>query len=364
MRKQITVLMGDGIGPEVTKQAIKALDTVADVFGHEFNYDYGMIGAESIEKTGVPLSADTIEKCRNSDAVLLGAVGHPSYDNNPGAKIRPEQGLLELRTALQLYANVRPIVSYPALYRLSPLRPERLKNVDLVIYRELVSGIYFGKKKSDEAWTFASDECAYNREEIERIAHLAFQHARKRKRHVTLIDKANVLETSRLWRKVVQDLSAKYPDVYVDYMFVDNAAMQLILNAQQFDVILTENMFGDILSDEASVLGGSLGMLPSASIGPETAMFEPIHGAYHQAAGKNIANPIGAILAAALMLEHFEMKNEAQIIRNGVNWCLRHGFVTIDIDKLNCYSTSVIGDIMSEYIEKEEIAAMEGSTII
>jgi 3-isopropylmalate dehydrogenase len=349
MVKQIAVILGDGIGPEVTSQSIKVLNAITQRFGHEFDYTYVLMGADAIDKTGSPLPVETVEVCLESDAILFGAIGHPRYDNDPTAKVRPEQGLLQLRKALQLFANIRPIQTHQALQHLSPLKASRLENVDFIVYRELTGGIYFGEKKVNEDYTEASDLCTYQRSEIERIAHLAFAAAQQRKKKLTLVDKANVLETSRLWRKVVQELASGYPDVKVDYLFVDNAAMQIILNPSQFDVILTENMFGDIISDEASVISGSLGMLPSASVGPVTALFEPIHGSYPQAAGKDIANPVGSILSAAMMLDHFGMNEEATLVREAVAWTLNAKFVTKDIDPLNYYFTSTIGDLIHDY---------------
>src|SRR6478609_2551330 len=328
MNKNITVIEGDGIGPEVTRQSIKVLNAIATQFNHTFTYTYHLMGAVAIDKTGNPLPDETIESCLDSDAVLFGAIGHPKYDNDPTAKVRPEQGLLKLRKSLQLFANIRPITIYPSLHHLSPLKSKALEDVDMVIYRELTGGIYFGKKTLNSEGTQASDDCVYTTEEIERIAHLAFKSAQQRRRKLTLVDKANVLETSRLWRKVVQGIASQYPDVAVDYMFVDNASMQIILNPKQFDVILTENMFGDIISDEARVLSGSLGLAPSASVGKGTALFEPIHGSYPQAAGKDIANPIGSILSAAMMLDYFNMHTEAKAVRDAVSWTLQSGFVT------------------------------------
>lgn len=351
MDKKIAVILGDGIGPEVTQQSIKVLDAIARRFRHNFKYSHGLMGAIAIDKTGNPLPDETLEICLKSDAVLFGAIGHPKYDNDPSAKVRPEQGLLRIRKELELFANIRPITTYPSLHHLSPLKNNRLENVDFIIFRELTGGIYFGKKQLSEDQNQASDECIYNRNEIERITHLAFESAQKRRKVLTLVDKANVLETSRLWRKVVQELSAKYPDVKVDYLFVDNAAMQIILNPKQFDVILTENMFGDIISDEASVISGSLGLLPSASVGNKLALFEPIHGSYPQAAGKNIANPIGSILSAAMMLDYFKLNEEAGLVREGVQWTLINGFVTKDIDTINNYSTSTIGELITDYVE-------------
>jgi 3-isopropylmalate dehydrogenase len=351
MRKNIAVILGDGIGPEVTQQSIKILDAIGEQFGHKFKYTYCLMGAEAIDKTGDPLPEKTVEVCLKSDAVLFGAIGHPKYDNDPSAKVRPEQGLLKLRKALKLFANIRPVSTYTALHYISPLKNKQLEDVDFVIFRELTGGIYFGKKETNTQQTKASDECKYSREEIERIAHLAFQASRKRKKKLTLVDMANVLDTSRLWRKVVQDLAVMYEDVTVEYMYVDNAAMQIIVNPRQFDVILTDNMFGDIISDEASVLTGSLGLLPSASMGNGPALFEPIHGAYPQAAGKDIANPIGSILSAAMMLDYFNMKAEGDLVRQAVEWTLSNGFVSKDIDAVNNYSTSTIGDLIRDFVE-------------
>lgn len=352
MEKKIAVIFGDGIGPEVTQQSIKVLNAVGQRFGHVFHYTEAIMGADAIDKTGNPLPDETIAACLNSDAILFGAIGHPKYDNDPTAKVRPEQGLLKLRKELQLFANIRPITTYQALHHLSPLKSKQLKGIDFIIFRELTGGIYFGKKELSADQTYATDECSYSKNEIERVSHLAFQYARKRKRRLTLVDKANVLETSRLWRKVVQGFATQYSDVTVDYMFVDNAAMQIILHPAQFDVILTENMFGDIISDEASVLSGSLGLLPSASVGNTAALFEPIHGSYPQAAGKDIANPLGSILSAAMMLDHFQMTKEATAVREAVSWTLAHGFVSKDIDAINNYTTTAIGDLITDHIER------------
>ena len=346
----IAVIPGDGIGPEVTQQSVKILNAVAERFDHEFNYTYCLMGADAIDKTGNPLPDETIEVCLKSDAILFGAIGHPKYDNDPTAKVRPEQGLLKIRKTLQLFANIRPVTTYPSLQHLSPLKSKQLEDVDFVIYRELTGGIYFGKKELSEDLTEASDSCTYNKTEIERISHLAFKAAQTRRKKLTLVDKANVLETSRLWRKTVQEIAPSYADVAVDYMFVDNAAMQIIVNPKQFDVMLTENMFGDILSDEASVISGSLGLLPSASIGNSSALFEPIHGSYPQAAGKDIANPLGSILSAAMMLDHFNLNEEADLVRKAVEWTINNGMVTKDIDPINFYFMSTIGDLIIDYV--------------
>ena len=363
MFKKIAVLNGDGIGPEVTLQSVKVLKAIAQQFGHEFIFTEGLIGADAIDKTGSPLPLETIDICLDSDAILFGAIGHPKYDNDPTAKVRPEQGLLGLRKALQLYANIRPITTYPTLHFLSPLKTENIKGVDFVIFRELTGGIYFGKKETNEEGTRASDECVYTKPEIERITHLAFKAAQQRRKKLTLVDKSNVLETSRLWRKVVQEIALQYNDVAVDFLFVDNAAMQIILNPKQFDVILTENMFGDIISDEASVISGSLGLLPSASVGNRTALFEPIHGSYPQAAGKDIANPVGSVLSAAMLLDHLGLTEEATLVRDAVAWTLTNRFVTKDIDPINFYFTSTVGELIIDFINKNFFDSVNNENI-
>lgn len=352
MKKNITVIPGDGIGPEVTMQAMKVLEAVAIKFGHEFTFDQQLMGACAIDATGVPLPETTLASAEKSDAVLLGAIGSPKYDNDPSAPVRPEQGLLQLRKSLRLYANIRPVKTHTSIQHLSPLRLQNIENTDMIIYRELTGGIYFGDKVRSEDGKAATDTCSYHRDEIESVARPAFEAARLRKKKVTLVDKANVLETSRLWRSVVKEIHTDYPDVALEFLFVDNAAMQIILNPRQFDVILTENMFGDILSDEASVICGSIGLLPSASIG-EKALFEPIHGSYPQAAGKDIANPVGAILSAAMMMDHFGGHEEADLIRRAVDWTLENGFVSKDIDAMNAYNTSTIGDLVVDFISNE-----------
>lgn len=363
MFKKIAILNGDGIGPEVTKQSVNVLKAIAEQFNHEFVFTEALIGADAIDKTGSPLPSETIDVCLDSDAVLFGAIGHPKYDNDPSAKIRPEQGLLGLRKALELYANIRPVNAYPTLHFLSPLKTKNIEDVDFIIFRELTGGIYFGKKTLSEDGLSASDECVYSRHEIERIAHLAFNTARRRRKKLTLIDKANVLETSRLWRTVIREMAAQYSDVSVDYLFADNAAMQIILNPKQFDVIVTENMFGDIISDEASVISGSLGLLPSASVGNRTALFEPIHGSYPQAAGKDIANPIGSILSAAMLLDHIGLAEEATLVRKAVQWTIENRFVTKDVDPVNFYFTSTVGEVIIDFINKNYFDNMNRENI-
>jgi 3-isopropylmalate dehydrogenase len=360
MNKKIAILSGDGIGPEVMKQAMRVLNAIAGKYNHYFTYCHAEVGAVAIDSCGNPLPDETLETCFNSDAILFGAIGHPRFDNDPDAKVRPEQGLLKLRKSLGLYCNIRPVTTFPKLLHLSPLRPERVSGVDLVIYRELTSGMYFGEQKRDEAAGYAYDTCKYTVEEITRMAHPAFQAAQKRRGKLTLVDKANVLESSRLWRATVKQIAPMYPDVELDFMFVDNAAMQLILNPTAFDVILTENMFGDILSDEASVLPGSMGLLPSASIGQHSALFEPIHGSWPQAAGKDIANPIAMILSAAMMLDYFEMTTEAAAVREAVYACLENDIGTPDLQTSIRLSCSQIGQLIVSYLKEGPSAFKAG----
>ncbi|HAO27056.1 MAG TPA: 3-isopropylmalate dehydrogenase [Chryseobacterium indologenes] len=351
---KIAVLPGDGIGPEIINESIKILDVIAEVFEYKFQFDYGLIGADAIFKTGDPLPEETLKICRESDAVLFGAIGDPSFDNNPEAKVRPEQGLLKLRKELGLFANLRPLKTYASLIEKSPLKREIIEGADIQIFRELVSGIYFGEKFTDPEGNYAYDICKYSREDILPIAHMAFQEAQKRNKKLTLIDKANVLDTSRLWRKICQEIAQEYPDVQLDYMFVDNAAMQLILNPKQFDVILTENMFGDIISDEASVIGGSIGLLPSSSVGDQNALFEPIHGSYPQAKGKGIANPVASILSVAMMLDHLNLKPAADKLRQSVEHAIENKYVTIDLNTKQYYSTSEVGSFIADHIRYSE----------
>ena len=351
MKLEIAVLSGDGIGPEVTHQAIKVLKAVAQEFDHSFRFKEAPVGAIAIDQTGNPLPDDTLALCKSSDAILFGAIGDPKYDNDPSAKVRPEQGLLKLRKELGLFANIRPVKAYETLLGKSPLKKSIIEGTDISIYRELTGGIYFGEKQLSEDGNVASDLCEYSREEIERITHLAFKAAQSRKKKVTLVDKANVLETSRLWRKVVTELAKEYTDVELDFLFVDNAAMQMILNPKQFDVILTENLFGDVISDEASVIGGSIGLLASASVGEKFAMFEPIHGSYPQATGKGIANPIASILSAAMLLEHFGLFKEAEVIKAAVEKSLQLHVTTPDLNtKFDHITTNKVGDFIEDFI--------------
>lgn len=352
MNFKIAVLPGDGIGPEIIDQAKKVITAVGKKFNHKFNFTQGLVGAIAIDKTGNPLPAETLELCKSSEAVLFGAIGDPKYDNNPAAKVRPEQGLLAMRKELGLYANVRPITTFPSLIDKSPLKREIVQGVDILMIRELTGGIYFGKPQGrSEDGNTAYDSCVYSRYEVERVIKLACDYAMTRSKKITVVDKANVLATSRLWRETALNIAKEYKELTMDFMFVDNAAMQLIQNPRRFDVIVTENMFGDILSDEASVLTGSLGLLPSASIGLFTSVFEPIHGSYPQAAGKNIANPLGTILSAAMMFDlAFNLKKEAEIIRTTVEKSIDVDYVTEDLNRTDPKSTSEVGDWIAEYI--------------
>ena len=354
--KNIALLPGDGIGPEVTEQAKKVLEAVGEVSKIKFDFKTGLIGAAAIDETGDPFPRETEELCLNSDAILFGAIGHPKYDNDPSAEVRPEQGLLRMRKQLGLFANIRPVKSYDILADVSPLKNHIINQVDLVVFRELTGGIYFGER--DKTDNDAFDTCSYEVNEIRRIAKLAFKAAKKRRKKVTLVDKANVLATSQLWREVVKEMAGDFPDIELDFMFVDNAAMKIIQMPQSFDVILTENMFGDILSDEASVITGSLGMLPSASMGSKIALYEPIHGSYPEAAGQNKANPIATILSAAMMLDYsFGMVNERKLIEDAVEKTLADGKVTADLTEEGGISTSAYGDLVSKMIrEKQSIA--------
>ncbi|MDB5228785.1 MAG: leuB [Bacteroidota bacterium] len=351
MNKKIAVLPGDGIGPEIIEEAVKVLKAIEKKFNHQFEYNYGLIGAAAIDDSGNPYPDATHELCLQSDAILFGAIGDPKYDNDPTAKIRPEQGLLKMRSSLGLYANIRPVKSYDALLDASPLKNDRIKDVDFVVIRELISGIYFGMPRGrNEDRTAAYDTCTYTKEEIIRITEKAFQFARNRKKKVTLLDKANVLETSRLWRETVTEYAKQFPDIELECNYIDSAAMEIITKPRKFDVILTENLFGDIISDEASVIAGSLGILPSASLGDTIGLFEPIHGSYPQAAGKNIANPMATILSAAMLLEYsFGMMSESRAIVEAVDRAMKENFVTEDINN-GKYSTSEVGDKIVEFI--------------
>ena len=349
MKLKIAKLPGDGIGPEVVEQAVKAVDAVCRKFGHEASYTYGYVGACAIDRCGDPYPAETHALCMASDAVLFGAVGDPKYDNDPTAKVRPEQGLLAIRKQLGLYANLRPVETFKSLVDKSPLKTELVDGADFLCIRELTGGMYFGEKGRKDGGNTAYDTCIYSRAEVERILRLAFDYAGRRRKHLTVVDKANVLESSRLWRQVAREMEAEYPDIQVDYMFVDNAAMQLIRCPKFFDVLVTENTFGDILTDEASCISGSMGLLASASVGEHTSLFEPIHGSYPQAAGKNIANPVAAILSAAMMFEYaFGLMDEGKAIREAVAASLEAGVTTEDLG--GTCTTSEVGDWIASNI--------------
>ncbi len=349
-KKHILIVPGDGIGQEVTEVGKKVLEKIAAKFGHDFTYDEALIGHVAIEATGDPLPAETLEKMKASDAVLFGAVGHPKYDNDPSAKVRPEQGLLKMRKELGLYANLRPIKLFDELLSASSIKPEILKGADILFFRELTGDIYFGEKGRKNNGDTAYDVAEYSRYEVERIGRKAFEAARTRKKHLVSVDKANVLESSRLWREEIQKLALEYPDVTVEYQFVDATAMLLIKDPKRFDVVVTANLFGDILTDEASQIAGSMGMLASASIGDGTGVYEPIHGSAHDITGKGLANPMASVLSAALLLDiSFGMKVESEVVINAVDQVLKKGFRTGDIadsttDKSMILGTDAIGE--------------------
>ncbi len=348
MKLKIAVLPGDGIGPEISAQGVDVLTAVCDRFGHELQLEYGLVGAAAIDAVGNPFPDETLELCRRSDAVLFSAIGHPKYDNDPTAKVRPEQGLLAMRKSLGLYANVRPVETFACLLHKSPLRAEIVDGADFVCIRELTGGMYFGKKHQTD--NEAYDTCIYTRPEVERILRVAYDYAMRRRRHLTVVDKANVLASSRLWRQVAQEMAPEYPDVTTDFMYVDNAAMRIIQDPRFFDVMVTENTFGDILTDEASVISGSMGLLPSASLGEGTPVFEPIHGSWPQAAGLNIANPLAQILSVAMLLEYFGLQEEGALVRRAVAASLDAGVVTPDIDPASSGTTSSVGRWIAEFV--------------
>ncbi|THE09432.1 3-isopropylmalate dehydrogenase [Bacillus timonensis] len=363
MKKRIAVLRGDGVGKEVTKGAIEVLKAIAEQYNHEFTFQHALIGGVAIDTEGTPLPAETLEVCKQSDAVLLGAVGGPKWDKNP-PHLRPEKGLLQIRKALNLYANVRPVTCFNSLLDASPLKHEVIENADFVIVRELTGGLYFGKPSGrtiEDGEEAAVDTLSYKRSEMKRIIEKAFDMAMSRKKKVTSVDKANVLESSRMWREVAEEVAVDYPDVSLEHMLVDNAAMQLIRNPRQFDVIVTENMFGDILSDEASMLTGSLGMLPSASLSTDgPSLFEPIHGSAPDIAGKDIANPIATILSAAMLLRlSFGLEEEARAVEKAVDEVLAAGHRTADItDSLQraISTTEMVGKIKEALVEDGAIS--------
>jgi len=358
MKFNIAVLPGDGIGPEVIEQSVRVCDAVAKIFNHKISWNYGLVGASAIEKKGDPYPKETHKICLSSDAILFGAIGDPKFDNDPTLKIRPEQGLLEMRKKLGLYANVRPTFTFPSLINKSPLKKEIIEGTDLVFLRELTGGIYFGKRGRLDNGNTAYDTCIYSREEIVRLVKMGFKLAEKRSKKLCCVDKANVLESSRLWRETVQSMEKDHPNVSVSYEFVDAVAMRLIQWPKNYDVLVTENLFGDILTDEASVITGSMGLMPSASVGNENSLYEPIHGSFPQAAKKNIANPLATILSAAMMFEmSFGLKNESDLIKTTVDKSLKNEIVTEDLSgkKGRKFSTSEVGDFLVKEILSNKI---------
>ena len=354
MKLKIAVLAGDGIGPEIMKQGVAALDAVAKRFGHQFIYQEAVCGAHAIDEVGDPFPEETFKVCMNADAILFAAVGDPRFDNDPTAKVRPEQGLLAMRKKLGLFANVRPVATFDCLLHKSPLKEELLKGADFVVIRELTGGMYFGEKYQDNDKAYDTD--IYTRPEIERILKVAFDTAMKRRKHLTVVDKANVLASSRLWRQIAKEMEPQYPAVTTDYMFIDNAAMRVLTEPTFFDVIVTENTFGDILTDETSCITGSMGLQPSASLGEHTPLFEPVHGSWPQAAGKNLANPVAQILSAAMLLEHFGLNDEGACFRRAVDASLEANVRTPEIQVAGGpdYGTVEVGRWIADYIMRAE----------
>ncbi|MGI6242361.1 MAG: 3-isopropylmalate dehydrogenase [Prevotella sp.] len=350
MKLNIAVLAGDGIGPEIMPQAIKVLNAVAKKFNHEFEYHEALCGAHAIDEVGDPFPDDTFKVCMDADAVLFAAVGDPRFDNDPTLKVRPETGLLAMRKKLGLFANVRPVATFDCLLHKSPLKEELIKGADFVVIRELTGGMYFGEKYQDNDKAYDTD--IYYRPEIERILKVAFDFAMKRNKHLTVVDKANVLASSRLWRQIAQEMEPQFPEVAVDYMFIDNASMRVLTEPRFFDVIVTENTFGDILTDETSAITGSMGLQPSASLGEHTPLFEPVHGSWPQAAGKDIANPMAMILSAAMMLEHFGLNEEGAVIRKACDAALENNIRTaeIQVEGAKNYGTKEIGEWIANQI--------------
>ena len=351
---KIAVLPGDGIGPEISEQGVAVMNAICTRFGHNVDYKYAICGADAIDKVGDPFPAETLKICQEADAVLFSAVGDPKFDNNPTAKVRPEQGLLAMRKQLGLFANIHPVQTFGCLLHKSPLRADLVKDADFICIRELTGGMYFGEKYQDNDKAY--DTNAYTREEIERILKVAFEYARKRRKHLTVVDKANVLASSRLWRQIAQEMAPQYPDVNTDYMYVDNAAMRMIQEPRFFDVMVTENTFGDILTDEGSCISGSMGLLPSASTGLSTPVFEPIHGSWPQAKGLNIANPLAQILSVAMLFEYFDLSAEGAMIREAVDASLDACVRTpeIQVDGGEKYGTREVGAWIVNYIESKE----------
>ncbi len=352
MKLKIAVLPGDGIGPEIMEQGVAVVKAVAEKFSHEVSFEEGICGADAIDKVGDPFPEQTYELCKNSDAVLFAAVGDLRFDNDPTAKVRPEQGLLAMRKKLGLFANIRPVQTFPGLVHKSPLKDEIVQGTDFICIRELTGGMYFGEKYQDDEKAY--DTNFYSRPEIERILKVAFQYAMQRNRHLTVVDKANVLASSRLWRQVAKEMEPQYPEVKVDYMFVDNASMRMIQTPTFFDVMVTENTFGDILTDEGSCISGSMGLLPSASTGTSTPVFEPVHGSWPQAKGQNIANPVAEILSAAMLFEYFNLKEEGALIRKAVAASLEQNVRTpeIQVEGGAHYGTKEVGAWIVDFIRK------------
>lgn len=350
MELKIAVLAGDGIGPEISAEGVKVMKAVCSKFGHQVTFTEALCGAAAIDAVGHPFPEETLKACQDADAVLFSAVGDPRFDNNPNAKVRPEQGLLAMRKQLGLFANIRPVQTFDCLIHKSPLKDELVRGADFVCIRELTGGMYFGEKKEGD--DYAYDTNAYSRHEVERILKVAFEYAQRRRKHLTVVDKANVLASSRLWRKVAQEMAPRYPYVQTDYMYVDNASMRMIQDPKFFDVMVTENTFGDILTDEGSCISGSMGLLPSASTGESTPVFEPIHGSWPQAKGLNIANPLAQILSVAMLFEYFNLKEEGTLIRRAVDASLEANVRTPEIQVAGGekYGTKEVGQWITDFI--------------
>ena len=350
MELKIAVLAGDGIGPEISAEGVKVMKAVCSKFGHQVTFTEALCGAAAIDAVGNPFPEETLKACQDADAVLFSAVGDPRFDNNPNTKVRPEQGLLAMRKQLGLFANIRPVQTFDCLIHKSPLKDELVRGADFVCIRELTGGMYFGEKKEGD--DYAYDTNAYSRHEVERILIVAFEYAQRCRKHLTVVDKANVLASSRLWRKVAQEMAPQYPDVQTDYMYVDNASMRMIQDPKFFDVMVTENTFGDILTDEGSCISGSMGLLPSASTGESTPVFEPIHGSWPQAKGLNIANPLAQILSVAMLFEYFNLKEEGALIRRAVDASLEANVRTPEIQVAGGekYGTKEVGQWITDFI--------------
>ncbi|MEE1414944.1 MAG: 3-isopropylmalate dehydrogenase [Prevotellamassilia sp.] len=352
MKLNIAVLAGDGIGPEISEQGVAVMTAVCQKFGHEVTYKQALVGAAAIDAVGDPFPEETYQACKEADAVLFSSVGDPKFDNNPNAKVRPEQGLLAMRKKLGLFANIRPVQTFDCLIHKSPLKDELVRGADFVCIRELTGGMYFGEKKEGD--DYAYDTNAYSRHEVERILKVAYEYAGRRRKHLTVVDKANVLASSRLWRKVAQEMAPQYPDITTDFMYVDNASMRMIQEPTFFDVMVTENTFGDILTDEGSCITGSMGLLPSASTGESTPVFEPIHGSWPQAKGLNIANPLAQILSVAMLFEYFNLMEEGRLIRAAVDASLDSNVRTpeIQVKGGEKYGTKEVGAWIVDWIKK------------